>query len=98
MDLHSYLSAPGAPCVSEFRKRMLALGYDVKSDAQIRQWRYGYGGRLPSPENCVGIWRASGFAVGRQDLRPTDYWLIWPDLAPPAQVELELGVEEVVHE
>lgn len=84
MDLNSYLSAPGSPTVPELRRRILHLGYDVKSDAQIRQWQHRYAGRLPSPENCLAIERATDKAVTRQELRPDDYWLIWPDLPAPA--------------
>lgn len=82
MRLDAYLSAPGGMTVSELR---LAIG--ARSDAQVRQWQHGYAGRLPSPANCLAIERATGGAVTRQDLRPTDYWLIWPDLpAPKAEV------------
>lgn len=66
---------------------MAALGYQVKSDAQIRQWQHGYGGRTPSAENCTGIWLASNKKVTRQALRPSDYWLIWPDLPAPTTKE-----------
>lgn len=37
-------------------------------------------GRVPSPALCVVIERASQRAVRRQDLRPTDWHLIWPEL------------------
>lgn len=60
---------------------MLALGYSVKSDAQIRQWRHRYAGRAPNPENCVGIELATDGDVDRRDLRPEDWHLIWPELA-----------------
>lgn len=59
---------------------MRELGYDVKSDAQIRQWRYGYAGRKPDHENSVGIERASGGAVSRREFYPDDWHLIWPEL------------------
>jgi DNA-binding transcriptional regulator YdaS (Cro superfamily) len=59
---------------------MVSLGYDVKSDAQIRQWRHGYSGRIPSPENCVGLELATNNQVTRRDLRPDDWQLIWPEL------------------
>lgn len=85
MDLNSYLSSPGALSVAQLRARMVELGYDVKNDAQIRQWRTRYKGRLPSPENCMGLELASGGLMRRQDLRPEDYWLTWPDLAEEAR-------------
>lgn len=80
MDLHTYLSSPGSLTVSQLRERMAELGYDVKSDAQIRQWRHRYAGRLPSPENCTGLEIATKGVVSRRDLRPDDWWLTWPEL------------------
>lgn len=59
---------------------MLDLGYQVESDAQLRQWRHGYSGRRPSPVNCVAIERATDAIVTRKDLRPDDWHLIWPEL------------------
>lgn len=44
-------------------------------------------GRVPSPELCVVIERATDFTVTRQELRPSDFWLIWPDLAHLSPVE-----------
>lgn len=75
MTLDEYLKSPGAMTVGQLRE---AIG--VKSDMQIRQWRYGYGNRQPDPANCVAIERATGGAVSRRKLRPNDWWLIWPEL------------------
>jgi DNA-binding transcriptional regulator YdaS (Cro superfamily) len=75
MKLHDYLTQPGALTVAELRD---AAG--VKSDAQIRQWRHGYADRIPGPENCVAIERATRLAVRRWDLRPDDWHRIWPEL------------------
>lgn len=75
MKLDEYLNRPGALSVAELR---MAAG--VKSDAQIRQWRYGYADRIPGPEYCVAIERATGGAVRRWDLRPEDWHRIWPEL------------------
>jgi DNA-binding transcriptional regulator YdaS (Cro superfamily) len=36
-----------------------------------------------SPERCVAIERETNRLVTRQELRPEDYWLIWPDLKAP---------------
>lgn len=50
-------------------------------------------GREPSPELCVLIEAASSGAVTRRDLRPEDWWRIWPELvtaehpAPEARQE-----------
>ena len=60
---------------------MLELGYNVKSDAQIRQWRIRYKGRMPCAEYCAGLERATNGAVTRKDLRPNDWASIWPELA-----------------
>jgi DNA-binding transcriptional regulator YdaS (Cro superfamily) len=80
MTLDQYLSSPDALTVTQLRLRMRALGYDVKSNAQIRQWQHGYGNRAPSPENCVGLELATGGAISRKNLRPDDWWLLWPEL------------------
>lgn len=89
MDLDQFLSAPGAPSISELRKRMERLGYPIKSNAQLRQWRHKYSGRVPNPENCVGIERATNGAVRREDLRPDDWWKIWPELNGAAERHAE---------
>lgn len=39
-----------------------------------------------APEVAVAIWRATGGKVTREELRPYDYWLIWPDLPAPANI------------
>ena len=51
----------------------------------LSQLAAGQDGREPSPELCLVIWRASDGSVTREDLRPDDYWLIWPDLIEPAK-------------
>ena len=75
MTLNDYLKADGSLTVAELR---VAIG--AKSDAQIRQWQHGYDDRLPSPENCAAIEAATRGAVMRWDLRPEDWWRIWPEL------------------
>lgn len=80
MTLDQYLSSPGALSVTELRLRMASLGYPIKSNAQLRQWRHGYADRAPSPENCVGLELATDGAITRKDLRPDDWWLLWPEL------------------
>jgi len=81
MDLDQYLSSHNALTVSQLRERLVSLGYQVKSDAQIRQWQHQYAGRLPSPENCVGLELASDGRISRRDLRPDDWQRIWPELS-----------------
>ncbi|WP_243842760.1 transcriptional regulator [Paraburkholderia caballeronis] len=80
MTLDEYLSSPGAFTVTQLRIRMAALGYRIKSNAQLRQWRHAYGNRAPSPENCVGLELATDGAISRKDQRPHDWWLLWPEL------------------
>lgn len=80
MKLNEYLSSPGAMTVAQLAERI-----GVKSDAQVRQWQHGYSDRQPSPEYALAIERATGGKVARQDLRPDDYWRIWPDLSAPAK-------------
>lgn len=41
-------------------------------------------GRVPSPELCVVIWEKSDGLVTRQELRPNDWHLIWPELKEKA--------------
>lgn len=83
MDIDQYLSSPGAMSVTELRLRMSSLGYEVKSNTQIRQWRHKYKGRSPDPKNCAGLDMATDGAISRKDLHPDDWHLIWPELAAP---------------
>lgn len=46
-------------------------------------------GRVPSPELCLTIEKASAGSVTRQELRPTDFWKIWPDLSHLAPVDAQ---------
>jgi len=75
MNLHDYLASPGALTVSQLREKV-----GVKSDIQIRQWRHGYANRKPSPKFATAIEEATGGAVKRWDLRPEDWFEIWPHL------------------
>lgn len=80
MTLDQYLASPGALSVTELRLKMRSLGYAIKSNAQLRQWQHGYAQRAPSPENCVGLELATDGAISRKELRPDDWWLLWPEL------------------
>ena len=55
------------------------------SEDQIYQWANGV--RMARPESCVRIEALTGGKVTRQELRPNDFWLIWPDLAKFAPTE-----------
>lgn len=39
------------------------------------------GRKVPSAEIALAIERHTNFLVKRQELRPDDFWRIWPDLA-----------------
>lgn len=41
------------------------------------------GHRSVSPERALAIEQATNGQVTRRELRPDDYWLIWPDLPAP---------------
>lgn len=60
----------------------LALANAIKvAPAQVSQWANGV---RPVPAHyCVDIERATAGAVSRADLRPADYWRIWPDMKAP---------------
>ncbi|MEX3933311.1 transcriptional regulator [Paraburkholderia phymatum] len=79
MTLDEYFNEPGAPTMKAFKEKMNALGYDVQSPDQIRQWRHGYYKRIPSPEYCMGIHLATDGKVTLQELRPDDWQRIWPE-------------------
>ncbi|WP_415832336.1 transcriptional regulator [Kerstersia similis] len=46
-------------------------------------WQWKLPGRKVPIEHCLPIERMTLGKVGRQALRPNDYWLIWPDLNAP---------------
>jgi DNA-binding transcriptional regulator YdaS (Cro superfamily) len=49
------------------------------------------GHRKASPALAVWIEAWTSGAVTRADLRPDDYWLIWPDLTAPPESERRKG-------
>lgn len=57
----------------------LALAIGV-SQSTPSMWKAR--GSIP-PEHCLAIERATDGKVTRADLRPEDYWRIWPDLSAP---------------
>ena len=62
----------------------IALAKAIKAAPSfVNQWVKG--GRPIPAAYCVAIERATGGKVSRQELRPDDYWLVWPDLAAPTQ-------------
>jgi len=53
------------------------------SQSAVSNWRAR--GTSPEPVNCVAIEQATDGAVTRQDLRPSDWHKIWPELATPSK-------------
>lgn len=50
-------------------------------------WQWKTDGRSVPIEHCASIERLTAGAVTRQELRPDDYWLIWPDLPQPKRAK-----------
>lgn len=74
----------------------LALAKAINAPpAQISQWANGL--RPVPAHHCLAIERATSGAVTRAELRPDDYWLIWPDLPAPAATQLPATAEQVAH-
>ncbi|MDR9108984.1 transcriptional regulator [Burkholderia multivorans] len=76
MDILTYLSIRNTS-QADFAK---ALGV---SQGLVCQWIKKR--RPVAADRCVSIERVTGGAVGRRDLRPDDWHLIWPELAEPAK-------------
>lgn len=77
------------------RGGVAALAAELKiSRVYLSQLASRQDGRVPGPELCVLIERATGRRVMRWNLRPDDWHLIWPELigtegapAPAGQAE-----------
>ncbi|MBU3640961.1 YdaS family helix-turn-helix protein [Polynucleobacter sp. Fuers-14] len=77
MKLNEYLSSQGHGAISALAKAINGYPSDISS--YIRE-------AAPKPiptKTCVAIEKVTQRVVTRQELRPNDYWLHWPDLAPP---------------
>jgi hypothetical protein len=68
---------PDDPAREAFAKRV------ESSVGHLRNVGYGY--KPCSHKLAAAIWRESKFAVTRESLCPTDYWLVWHDLPAPAE-------------
>ena len=75
MDLKEYFDAEGRGAVTRLARHIGAPIPDV--------YRWSQGERPVPAHRCPAIESATSGAVTRQDLRPDDYWLIWPDLQAP---------------
>lgn len=87
MKLREYLDTLPRGGIAEF------AGKSGISPIYLSQLASVQDGRVPSPELCVVAERESGFAVTRQEMRPNDFWRIWPDLAhlAPKEAATETG-------
>jgi hypothetical protein len=74
MNLRAYLDALPRGGLGEFAARV------DRSEVYLLQLAAHQGGREASPALAVVIERESDYRVRRWDLRPTDWWLIWPEL------------------
>jgi len=74
MELSKYLEKTSQTIFAE------ALGV-----SQGAVWQWASGKTPPSPEKALAIERATDGKVTRQELRPTDFWRIWPDLTHPTE-------------
>ncbi len=74
MELTQYISSQGRGAISRLA---VSIGAHVPD---VSRWASG---KRPVPERAaVAIERATEGAVSRRDLRPDDWHLIWPELAP----------------
>lgn len=90
MKLRTYLDTLPRGGITEFAQK-LGIGPIYLSQLAAEQ-----GGRVPSPELCVVIERESNKVVSRQELRPTDWVLIWPELAILGLKPLTKAADKVV--
>ena len=84
MELHQYIANEGRGAVTRLARDIGAPIPDV--------YRWSKKKRPVPAHRCSAIESATQGAVTRIDLRPDDYWLIWPDLPAP-----ELAHEEGGH-
>jgi DNA-binding transcriptional regulator YdaS (Cro superfamily) len=84
MHLREYLARRETLTVQALRSRMNELGANIEHDAQIRQWiqtdENGNFKRQPKPANAQILELATDGKVTRQEMRPKDFFAIWPEL------------------
>lgn len=86
MNLRDFLAAGGHGSTGALAKAIGAHAPDVS--------RWASGARPVPEKSAVAIERHTQGAVTRAELRPDDYWLIWPDLPAPAQPTPEKEVAD----
>lgn len=74
MNLNQYLNQPNISKI-DFANNLKV------TNGMVSQWLSGH--RPISPEKCLAIENYTKRLVKRQELRPDDYWKIWPDLPEP---------------
>lgn len=65
-------------------ERQLFAGQVGTSVGHLNNFSYGY--TSLSPVTCAAIEKQTGGEITRKDLRPEDFWKIWPDLERDSQV------------
>lgn len=78
MKLKPYLESLPRGGISEFAEK------SGISPVYLSQLAAEQDDRVPSAELCVVIERESNFKVSRQELRPKNWHLIWPELTGKA--------------
>lgn len=74
MNLRSFLDTLPRGGIAEFAAKVKI------SPIYLSQLAAGQDNRVPSPELCVVLEVKTEGVVRRWDLRPSDWWLIWPEL------------------
>lgn len=74
MDLKTYLSPLSIEERDAFAKRCGTSRGHLQNVSN---------GKTCGPQLATALERETGGQIRRQDMRPTDYWLIWPDLKAP---------------
>ena len=74
MNVKEYLQTSGISGQKLAVMINVAPSYLSQMISAMRPWKPAY---------CVSIERITEGKVTRQDLRPNDYWLIWPELKAP---------------
>lgn len=75
MDIKTYLGSLDADSRESLASKLRT------TPGHLRNVGYGY--RPCSPEIATALERHTDGVVSREECRPDDYWLIWPDLKQP---------------
>jgi DNA-binding transcriptional regulator YdaS (Cro superfamily) len=76
------------PYLSTLRVRAVQEAFATRCGTSLGHMKnVGYGHRSCDPALALSIERETEGLVTRQEMRPQDYWRIWPDLPAPASTE-----------